>query len=95
MKINETGLKNLALMTTRVKKWKQFNYCQAWTSELLYNKHYDIHYMLVKSYNTIVAVVDMDNECYYELGKWSRTTSKQQTQIYNAYFRDFFRVNIG
>ena len=58
--------------------WKQFRKCNAYISSCIYNR-----YFLVKSYNTIVAVIDDQNGELYELGKWSRTTSKQVTQIYN------------
>ena len=59
-------------------KWKRFRSCQCWISECINNR-----YFLVKSYNTIVAVIDDQNGELYELGKWSTTTSKQVTQIYN------------
>lgn len=58
--------------------WKQFRKCNAYISSCILNR-----YFLVKSYNTIVAVIDDQNGELYELGKWSRTTSKQVTQIYN------------
>ena len=59
-------------------KWRQFHNCQAWISTCIGNR-----YFLIKSYNTIVAVIDDQNGELYELGKWSVTTSKQVTQIYN------------
>ena len=59
-------------------KWKRFRSCQCWISECINNR-----YFLVKSYNTIVAVIDDQQAELYELGKWSTTTSKQVTQIYN------------
>ena len=59
-------------------KWKQFRKCNAYISSCIHNR-----YFLVKSYRTIVAVIDDQNGELYELGKWSRTTSKQVTQIYN------------
>lgn len=70
-------------------EWKQFNHCQAWVSEIIYNSAYDVTFQLIKSYNTIVGFVDHNNGEYIALGKWSRTTSKQQTQIYHTYFRDY------
>ena len=58
--------------------WKQFRHCNAYISNCLFNR-----YFLIKSYNTIVAVIDDQNGELYELGKYSRTTSKQVTQIFN------------
>ena len=58
--------------------WKQFHKCQAWISNCINNR-----YFLIRSYNTIVAVIDDQNGELYELGKWSTTTSKQVTQIFN------------
>ena len=58
--------------------WKRFRHCNAYTSNCILNR-----YFLVKSYDTIVAVIDDQEGELYELGKWSRTTSKQVTQIFN------------
>lgn len=58
--------------------WKQFGSNQCWVSNCIHNR-----YFLVKSYNTIVAVIDDQNGELFELGKWSITTSKQVTQLYN------------
>lgn len=58
--------------------WKRFRHCNAYISSCIANR-----YFLVKSYSTIVAVIDGQNGDLYELGKWSPTTSKQVTQIYN------------
>ena len=69
--------------------WSRFNHCQAWVSEPL--KHNNVTFRLVKSYNTIVGFINLNTCEYIELGKWSRTTSKQVTQIYNAMFRSFER----
>ena len=55
-----------------------------------YNDHYII---LFKSYNTIVGFVDCTESIFYEIGKYSKTTSKQMTQIYNMLFSaDYTRV---
>ena len=58
--------------------WKRFRHCNAYISNCILNR-----YFLVKSYDTIVAVIDDQEGELYELGKWSRTTSKQVTQIFN------------
>lgn len=59
-------------------KWKRFGSKQCWVSSCLFNR-----YFLVKSYSTIVAIIDDQNGELYELGKWSSTTSKQVTQLFN------------
>ena len=59
-------------------KWTQFDKKQMWVSNCIKNR-----YFLVISYNTLVAVIDDQNGELYELGKWSVTTSKQVTQLYN------------
>ena len=48
---------------------------------------------LIKSYDTIVAFYDYDNNVFCEIGKFSPTTSKQLTQIYNQEFRNSERIN--
>lgn len=58
--------------------WKRFRHCNAYISSCIGNR-----YFLVKSYSAVVAVIDDQNGDLYELGKWTRTTSKQVTQIYN------------
>lgn len=59
-------------------KWKRFRHCNAYISEVIRNRYY-----VIKSYNTIVAFIDDQTGELFELGKWSRTTSKQVTMIYN------------
>lgn len=59
-------------------RWTRFDYKQCWVSNCISNR-----YFLVVSYNTLVAVIDDQNGELYELGKWSVTTSKQITQLYN------------
>ena len=45
----------------------------------------------IKSYKTIVGYVDCDEEVFYEYGKYTPTTSKQITQLYNTFYRNFKR----
>jgi hypothetical protein len=59
-------------------QWKQFRHCNAYISSCINNR-----YFLIRSYNTIVGVIDDQNSELYELGKWSKTTSKQVSQIFN------------
>ena len=72
--------------------YTQFRSCQAWVSTHIFNSAYGVNFQLVKSYDTIVAFINLDTKQYIELGKWSRTTSKQVTQIYNALYSDFERL---
>ena len=59
-------------------KWERFGAKQCWVSNCIKNR-----YFLVISYNSLVAVIDDQEGELYELGKWSVTTSKQVTQLYN------------
>ena len=68
--------------------WKRFRHCNAYISSCILNR-----YFLVKSYATIVAVIDDQQGELYELGKWSKTTSKQVTQIFNM--TDYESYNYG
>lgn len=69
--------------------WEQFNYCQAWIGDI------SPRYSLIKSYFTIVGLVDHEEKVVYELGKWTRTTSKQVTQICNQVYRSYTAVRYG
>lgn len=53
-----------------------------------------IYYTPIISYSTCVAIVDETNKVFYEVGKYSRTTSKQITRIYNELYSDYERVFI-
>lgn len=70
--------------------WIQFRHCQAYFSETI--RLPKGSYVLFKSYSTIVALVDIDNQVVYRLGKWSTTTSKQTTQFCNAHYHYFEQV---
>jgi hypothetical protein len=58
-------------------EWTRFNHCQAWIS----GDYFGVK--LVKSYATIVGVIKDDTLWWDQ--KYSRTTSKQITQIANKY----------
>lgn len=75
--------------------FEQFRHCNAYISNYVYEEESKTYYRLIKSYNTIAALVDCDNYILYEFGKYSTTTSKQITQIHNAYFSDCKRVLIN
>lgn len=72
-------------------KWQRIKTRNFYISNTFrYNDHYII---LLKSYETIVGFVDCTENIFYEFGKYSRTTSKQMTQIYNMLFSaDYDRI---
>jgi len=59
-----------------VVKWNRFNYTNAYISNKLEGRYY-----LIKSYYTIVGMVNEEQKKFFEFGKYSPTTSKQITQI--------------
>jgi hypothetical protein len=67
--------------------WRQFNKCEAYLSEIL-----EDDYRLIKSYNTIVGLVDIKEGKYYQFGHFSKTTSVQLTRIYNTFYRGWERI---
>ena len=76
--------------------WYQFRSCQAYSSNTVYLYDEDGNhlgnYKLFRSYSTIVALIDIDNQVVYRLGKWSTTTSKQTTQFSRAYYPMYEQV---
>lgn len=72
--------------------WIQFDKKQCWYSTAI-EIDGDL-YMIVKSYKTIVAIIDNTEELFVELGKWSSTTSKQCTQFHNKFCKSFDRKNL-
>ena len=87
-KAKETKDRLMGTPEAMMLKWKRFNKCNAYTAR--YNDQYD----LIRSYTTIVGIVDKSNRMMYELGKWSKTTTKQMTLIHrNLYgYCEFARV---
>lgn len=74
----------------RCDEWIQFRSCQAYHS--MPKTTSKGTFVLFKSYHTIVALVDTDNQVVYRLGKWSTTTSKQTTQFSRAYYPMYEQV---
>lgn len=70
--------------------WEKFHYTSARVSDLINGR-----YILIKSYSTIVGMVDKVESKMYEFGKYSSTTSKQFTQIHNQLFSDCERIFIN
>lgn len=61
--------------------WTRVGQKNLYVSQKLRNRYY-----LIKSYNTVVGVVDEDSSTFLEMGKYSSTTSKQMTCIYRDRF---------
>ena len=76
--------------------WIRFNHCNAYTtvsSSFAETIGYDGYYVQpIMSYTTVVGFAH--NGIVYEVGKYSRTTSKQFTQIFNTYYPDYKRVYV-
>ena len=64
-------------------KWVRFNHCNAYIGDEITVTIGDTDYTVtpILSYETVVAFAH--NGIMYEVGKYSRTTSKQVTQITN------------
>ena len=77
------AVKTMHELTNKVENWTQFRHCNAYISNCINNR-----FFLIKSYDTIVGIVDDQQADIFEIGKYSRTTSKQFTQIHNAMFSD-------
>lgn len=71
-------------------EWHQVGKKNAYVSQCLQNR-----FFLIKSYSTIVGIVDDQEADFFEIGKYSPTTSKQMTQIYNSRFSDCDRKFIN
>ena len=70
-------------------EWTRFDKKQAWWSQIFITS--TGQYRLFKSYDTIVALVNIHTGDFYEIGKYSRTTSKQVTQFFSAFYRNWNR----
>ena len=68
-------------------RWSRVKSRQMWISQCLNNRFY-----LIKSYSTIVGLVDDQEADFFEFGKYSPTTSKQMTQVYREQFSDCDRI---
>lgn len=71
-------------------RWERFRSCNAWISQCLRNR-----FFLIKSYNTIVGIVDDQEADFFEMRKYSSTTSSQMTKIYKSRFSDCERKLIN
>ena len=63
--------------------FEQFRTMNCYTSNTFFVDGWYV--WLVKSYNTIVAIYDIDTDTMYEINKWSVTTSRQVTTICRDY----------
>ena len=59
----------------------RLNKCQAWYSGYCYDPQYDVHYNVLQSYGTPVAVYVMEDDAVYRFGKWSNTTTQHQRKF--------------
>jgi hypothetical protein len=88
-------MKNYLEIAKQVKEntenWKQFDKKNMWWSDAITLQD-GCTYRVLKSYNTIVAVIDVIESKLIEIGKWSSTTSKQVTQYHGKYCKSFDRV---
>lgn len=72
------------IITRTWPKWERFNYCQAWITSG--NYHYNGKlYKLVKSYATIVGIIDVSDGLLWWDKKYSTTTSRHLTDISKLY----------
>ena len=72
-------------------RWERFRSCNAYIAHepitVRDDETGEWHTIrVIKSYNTKVAFYDYTTQCFCEIGKFSVTTSKQCTQIYNTYY---------
>lgn len=65
-------------------EWKKFRSMQACYSYELYDREIG-EFQFFKSYNTIVGIWEKRTDTFYELNKWSTTTSKQVTTFIRTY----------
>ena len=77
----------------------QFRSCKAYIGEEVTIQvdsdtfeDYSVRVVPIMSYDTIVGFADITNQTVYEYGKYTPTTSKQFTQIYNKRFSNYDRV---
>ena len=80
---------------------RQFRSCQAWVSlEIPVEVGTGDDYIstivcAIVSYDTVVGFVDVCNGKIYEYGKYTPTTSKQFTQICNAWYKGYERIFVN
>lgn len=68
--------------------WHRFRYCQAWCA-------WDKDGVWIKSYETVVAFIENDNTVHVRPGyaHYSRTTSKQRSQIIASHLRGTLKMD--
>lgn len=68
--------------------WRQFRRCQAWCA-------WAKDGIWIKSYETVVAFVENDNTVHIRPGyeHYSRTTSKQRSQIISSHLRGTLKMD--
>lgn len=68
--------------------WHRFRHCQAWCA-------WDKDGVWIKSYETVVAFIENDNTVHIRPGyaHYSRTTSKQRSQIIASHLRGTLKMD--
>lgn len=78
--LKETIKKDIMKAQQLETTWTRFNYNQCWSTRYFLNSETQNFYKLIRSYNTIVAI--LYDSHYIELGKWSRTTTDHVNKFY-------------
>lgn len=90
---------NKAREETRAYTWKRIKYNQCWYTDFICDNN--THYIILKSYNTVVAVYNVSKNKLVEYSKYSTTTSqhvckfaREMMEIYHIK-RSPERINLG
>lgn len=78
-------------------KWNQFRHCNCYTTEdsVIFETSGGVEYLSpIRSYSTVVGFVNRLTHEVFECGKYSQTTSKQFTQMYNALYNGYKRYYV-
>ena len=67
---------------------------QMFVSGLIIDENGGFYYLL-KSYDAIVAIVDLVEQKFVDLGKWSTSTTRHANLFYKKFKNNFERVMIG
>ena len=82
----ESALKIAREIKSQATQWSRVGRKACYISNMINER-----YQMVKSYSTLVALVDISENEFYEFGKFSPTTSRQMTQVCNTYYTGFKR----
>lgn len=71
--------------------WKRINHCNAFFSNSLY--YDDKPFVLVKSYNTIVAIYFPSDNLLVTLGRFTMTTYQHIRKFKNSHTKQLYKTN--